>query len=410
MLQTALQSTLSPVISAFARGPTAQSAAVKCINQIGFVNPTMLLVFCGGKLSGSDVLDVLKKRYGDIPIIGGAAAGGISRTGYGYSGMELTVLAILDPALTPHVFVEPNLDAGEYEAGRKLAQQMRPHFEDGDIVTLWFDSVASSNPPKLHHGSEIVAGFYEGCGGTRPQVFGGGLLTDINLSEGWVFDGSQVRHHAVVGLAWPSVLTAETIVMNGCVPASVFLEITRIDGAVVYELDGKPALEVLEGLLSYSMTAPNAAEPLSLRATLGQKQGDPYAPFSEGNYVNRLILSADRTAGSVTLFEPDFTCGSKVQVMARNNQLMIDSVRQGVETANSIVRICDSVMAVYIDCAGRASVRSGSPVEEAELLANELDKSVPLVGFYSGVEIAPFGTSPRALDWTGLLAIIRYRQ
>jgi small ligand-binding sensory domain FIST len=287
---------------------------------------------------------------------------------------------------------------------------MRPHFDDGDTITLWFDSVASSNPPKLHHGSQIVAGFYEGCGGSRPQVFGGGLLTDINLSEGWVFDGTQVRRHAVVGLAWPSTLTAETFVMSGCVPASVFLEITRIDGAVVYELDGKPALDVLEGLLSYSMTTPDGAEPLSLRGTLGQKQGDPYAPFSEGNYVNRLILSADRTAGSVTLFEPDFTCGSMVQVMARNNQLMIDSVRQGVETANSIVRSCDSVMALYIDCAGRASVRSGSPVEEAELLANGLDNSVPLVGFYSGVEIAPFGASPRALDWTGLLAIIRYRQ
>lgn len=197
--------------------------------------------------------------------------------------------------------------------------------------------------------------------------------------------------------------------MNGCVPASSFLTITRIDGAEVYELDGEPALTVLERRLGIPLTAGPGGS-LSLVATLGQKQGDPFAPFNEHKYVNRLILTADPEAGSVTLFEPDFEVGSRVQIMARDNAVMLDSVRRGVNAANEIIRHGDTAFSLYIDCAGRASVRSGAAREEASLVVDGLDQSAPLVGLYSGVEIAPFDGAPRALDWTGLLAVIRYSQ
>ena len=36
-----------------------------------------------------------------------------------------------------------------------------------------------------------------------------------------------------------------------------------------------------------------------------------------------------------------------------------------------------------------------------------LDLSFPLLGFYSGVEIAPFEGYSRPLDWTGVLALLR---
>jgi small ligand-binding sensory domain FIST len=70
----------------------------------------------------------------------------------------------------------------------------------------------------------------------------------------------------------------------------------------------------------------------------------------------------------------------------------------------------DNLLGLYIDCAGRASARSGSSVEEAELVVQGLDPSVPLMGFYSGVEVAPFADLPsRPLDWTGVLTVLRRR-
>lgn len=402
-----LQTAQSPVVTGYGRAATSELAAQRCIEALGAVKPTMLLVFCGGKLDGGGILDAFKSKFGDIPIVGGAAAGAISGDAFGYSGLEIAALAILSRAVTPRLFLSGDLSEGEYEVSRRLGFEISETIKYGDTITLFYDSVARNPPLKLHTATQIVAGLMDGCRKKRPKVLGGGLLTDLNLSEGWIFDGDTVRNHGLVALSWPSAVTADAFVMNGCVPASSFLTITRIEGAVVYELDGEPALTVLERRLGRPITT-GPEGTISLLATLGQKQGDQFGPFDEHSYVNRLILTGDPAEGSVTLFEADFELGAKVQIMARDNALMLDSVRRGVRSANEIIAQGDTLFSLYIDCAGRASVRSGATREEASLVVDGLDPSAPLIGLYSGVEIAPFGGEPRALDWTGLLAVMRY--
>ena len=39
-------------------------------------------------------------------------------------------------------------------------------------------------------------------------------------------------------------------------------------------------------------------------------------------------------------------------------------------------------------------------------MMQDLQASFPLLGFYSGVEIAPFGSYSRPLDWTGVLTLL----
>ena len=184
------------------------------------------------------------------------------------------------------------------------------------------------------------------------------------------------------------------------------MSITRIDGAEVFELDSQPALEVIERMLGLRGGSTDGTD-ISLVATLGEKHGDPFAPYDENTYVNRLILGANRASGSITLFEPDFSQGTIVQIMARDNSLMLQSVRDGTAALRDRCVSHKPILGLYIDCAGRASARSGALQEEAELVMQSLDLSFPLLGFYSGVEIAPFEGYSRPLDWTGVLALLR---
>ena len=63
--------------------------------------------------------------------------------------------------------------------------------------------------------------------------------------------------------------------------------------------------------------------------------------------------------------------------------------------------------ALYIDCAGRASAICGSDGEEAIEVQKALTaRGVPLLGMYSGVEIAKVGGHVQALDWTGVLCVL----
>ena len=376
-----------------------------CCAGLNGAKPIFLLVFCGGKHDPVTVLTALRGRYGDIPIVGGSAAGVIGCGRYGYSGLEVGILAFDASDIIPQIYLTRGLLAGEVQAGCALGREVAEQAADNAVVLLLFDSLASTSPRRLHYASAIVEGFNAGLDGKSVNLIGGGLLTDLNISDGWIFDGIGVCKHAAVALVFPPAIHAETVILHGCRPVSSFMEITRIAGAVVYELDGEPALGVLERMLGLRIGSTDGSD-LSLIATLGEKHGDPFAAYDENAYVNRLILMADRANGSITLFEPDFELGTKVQIMARDNALMLESVRQGAVAVRTKTKGLTSLFGLYIDCAGRASGRSGAALEEAELMMQHFDPSLPLLGFYSGVEIAPVQGRSRPLDWTGVLTVV----
>jgi hypothetical protein len=401
----AVQTAADSIRVTYASNYDSVAAVDSCCAALEGITPLFLLVFCGGKHDPVTVLGALRGRYGGIPIVGGSAAGVIGSGRFGYSGLEIGILAIASAALCPKLYLTHDLLAGETLAGEALGRDVARAAEDGAVVLLLFDSVASLSPRRLHYASAIVEGFNAGLGDTSISLIGGGLLTDINIQDGWIFDGAGVCKHAAAALVFPPEITAETVILHGCRPVSSFMEITRIEGAVVFELDGEPALGVLERMLGLRIGSAEGGD-LSLIATLGEKYGDPFADYDENAYVNRLILLADRASGSITLFEPDFRLGTKVQIMARDNALMLESVRQGTESLRNKTRGKQTLFGLYIDCAGRASGRSGAAQEEAGLMMENFDPALPLLGFYSGVEIAPIQGYSRPLDWTGVLTVV----
>ena len=72
-----------------AHGRHSSSARVveQCAQQLGPIDPRMLLAFCGGKHDGATVLRAIQAAFGEeIPVVGGSAAGLIWHDGLGYSG------------------------------------------------------------------------------------------------------------------------------------------------------------------------------------------------------------------------------------------------------------------------------------------------------------------------------------
>jgi hypothetical protein len=371
--------------------------------------PRLVLAFCGGKHPPQKILETIRSELGHAPVVGGAAAGAITRQGFGYSGFELALGVFTAEDSVPSYVSTHSLRTGEESAGTNLGRQVRELASEEAVVLLLYDSVLANAPLRLHPASSLVEGFYKGLGDRSVQLIGAGLLTDMNLSDGWILDGDAVCKHSAVAIIFPPDIRARSVIMHGCRPVSTFMEITRVEGAEVFELDGKPALQVLEQMLGITLGSSNAHN-LSLLATLGRKFGDPYTPFDEKDYVNRLILRANRETGSITIFEPDFKAHTRVQIMARDNNLMLASVEQGVKQIGRDLDGKDVMMSLYIDCAGRASARSGASVEEADVALKASETMGPLLGFYSGVEIAPLTHRSFPLDWTAVFSTLYYRR
>jgi len=387
---------------AFSVGRTAAGLALEGLAP-GAV-PRWALVFSGGRHDPEPLLEGLRSRLGTVPVLGGSGVGIITNDFLGYSGFE-TVVAVFDDSLPePGILSAGNLDQGEREAGYELGRKIREASRDGDAAVLLYDSVRHFPPPVLNVGSCLMEGIRDGMKERDVTLLGAGLVGDLQMSRSYVFDGRRVVKNTAAAVILPSRISSRSVIMHGCVPASSFMEITRIRGPVVYELDGRPALDVLCERMGIRADT-GLCEDLPLVATLGQKHGDPFAPYDESRYVNRLIVTVNREDRSVTLFEADFQPGTQVQIMARDNRLMLESVRRGTRKLLDSLGSSSPVWALYIDCAGRTSAFSGSQMEEASLLQEELGSRVPLVGFYSGVEVAPLLGVSRPLDWTGVLTV-----
>ena len=392
----------------YAKHPHSATAASLCLDRMGCADPVVILVFAGGLHAPASVLAAVRSRHPSAVVVGGSAAGAIARDGFGYSGQEIAMIGF--PAdIAPRVIAEHGLREGERAAGERLGRRIRDVCSAGAAAMIFYDCVASESPLRIHPAAPLVRGINDGLGGTQVTLVGGAMLTDLDLTNGWIFDGERAVKHAAVALVFPPFIEVLTTILHGCVPVSSPIEITKIDQAEVLQIENRPALDVVEELLGIPVGTSDGHD-LTMVATLGERHGDPFASYDENNYVNRLILGVDRNKRSVTLFEPDFVEGSLVQIMSRDNGLMFSSVVRGVEWVNRAVANHSCVLGLYVDCAGRASVRTGCAVEEASLVARDLAPHVPFIGFYSGVEIAPVaGGDSRGLDWTGVVAVLLRR-
>jgi hypothetical protein len=367
--------------------------------------PGWLLVFAGGQHDPAALLKGFRAELDELPVVGGCSVGVISATTASASGYECGVLLFPTTLMPTAILSVEGLDRDEAAVGRRLGTELhalKPPTEA--TVLLFYDSIESAPPPVLHVGSRLLDGLYEGLGDSRPLVIGAGMLADLGLSSGYVLDSRRACRHAAVAVVLPPSLAGQVAIMHGCVPASPFLEITRIEGARVLELDGRPALAVVEERLRVSRTELMDRQPLP-SLTLGEKHGDPYAPFNDGQYVNRLVIAVDPADDALVLFEADFQVGSRVQLMAYEPWRMIESAREQTQELLASLPPQPLLFGLYIDCAGRSTAFSGMEEDEAAPVRQQVGARCPLLGFYSGVEIAPVMGRARPLDWTGVLAL-----
>jgi hypothetical protein len=158
--------------------------------------------------------------------------------------------------------------------------------------------------------------------------------------------------------------------------------ITRAEKNVLFEIDGKNALDLYKEYLGdYANELPGSALlfPLSIRIN-----------GSDNNLV-RTILSIDEDAKSMT-FAGNLPEGSKVRLMKANFDKLIKASSQAAEES---AREDDSSsqVAILVSCVGRKLVLNDLVDEELSAAKQVLGNNTTIGGFYSYGEISPFSKS-----------------
>jgi hypothetical protein len=212
-------------------------------------------------------------------------------------------------------------------------------------------------------------------------VVTGGLAGDSDRFERtWVLADDEPVSGAIaaVGLSGSAVMVGAGS-FGGWDIFGPERRITRSEGHVLYELDGRPALELYKSYLgdrASGLPATALLFPLAVRESRD-------AP----RRTVRTILAVDEEAQSMT-FAGDVPQGWCAQLMRANKDRLVDGAMQAAARAE-LPSATGPQLSVAISCVGRRLVLGERTEEEIDATIEALAANSDVIGFYSYGEIAP---------------------
>lgn len=332
---------------------------------------TLVLVFGGSSLEDDpEGLAVLAGRFPKSKLIGCSTAGEILGQSIYDSTLVASVVRFDDTELKTASATLTNVgesfDAGAQIAGALLSPALRG-------ILILSDGLCVN-------GSQLVAGINSIL---PPNIaVTGGLAGDNwKFERTWVIGEGEIKPQSISAVGFYGDKIHIGLGSEGGLDFfGPERKITRSEGNVLYELDGKPALEIYKNYLGdRAAELPSSALlfPLAIRADA-----------ASGERVTRSILGVDENAQSMT-FAGDIPQGSLAQLMRANIDRLIDGAsKSAVATNCNIESGVKNALCISVSCVGRRWVLGERAEEELEAVAENMPFGTTQIGFYSYGEIS----------------------
>lgn len=319
-------------------------------------------------ISEPAIFDYIKQNYPNATVLLNSTSGEILDTQVMDDTVSITAI-LLEKSSIKTVTTQIGKVKNSYEAGKELALGIDPAGLKNVLVI--------SDGQKVN-GSELVLGLQEHL--PEGTIITGGLAGDggkfqktvVGLNEipvegrivavGFYGSGLSITYGSVGG--WDS-FGPERLV-------------TRSKANVLYELDGKPALDVYKKYLGESaseLPQSGLLFPLSVRMN------------GASNTLVRTLLAVSEEEKSLT-FAGNISEGSYARLMNANFDKLIEGASEAAQnSAGGKVKQPD--LSILISCVGRKLVLDQRVEEEVEVVRTIYGEKTAITGFYSYGEISP---------------------
>jgi len=339
----------------------------------GMLSTKANIVFVFGgreKVSEEEHVTHIQNIYPETPIIFCSTAGEILDTHVYDNSLCVTAVAFESTKIACVETTIAHVDESEH-VGVSLAQQLS--YEGLTHVMVFSDGL-------IVNGTALVSGLTKG------------LPEGVSVTGGLVGDGAAFKH-TVVGLN--KIPKEKQIVLIGFYGAKLSIGygslggwdifgpdrvITRSKGNVLYELDGRPALELYKEYLGpKAIDLPSSGLLFPMRLN--------FTDVDTRSEVVRTLLAVDESEQSMT-FAGDMPQGVSATLMKANFERLIEGA-SGAASLSALGGMHDPQLAILISCVGRKLVLKERIEEETEAVRSILGEKTVLTGFYSYGEICP---------------------
>lgn len=231
----------------------------------------------------------------------------------------------------------------------------------------------------------IIGGMASGASqATYNRLF----LDDYGLSSGGI------------GITMSGPIDIECIVSQGCRPIGSHHRVTKVDGNVILELGGKPALEALHDLAQQANK--HERELLEGGLLLGGVIDEHKSHFGRGDFLVRSILGIDRKRKGIAAGEL-YRLGKTVQFHVRDAQTAVEDLQLLLDAQ----QLEESPFAgLLVTCNGRGRSLFHEEDHDLTIIRNRIGE-VPISGFFAAGEIGPIGGYSFLHGHTACLTLFR---
>ncbi len=220
-----------------------------------------------------------------------------------------------------------------------------------------------------------------------------------------LFLDDEVFDEGTVGVALSGDVAVDTVVAQGCRPVGELMRVTSCRGNFLYELDGRPAFEVLRELFVTLDERDRhlASTALFVGVLMDEFREEPRV----GDFLIRNLMGVDPSSGAVAVGE-NLQEGMRVRFHLRDAETSAEDLHTMLESYEKTLPGPVSG-ALLFSCLGRGEGLYGHPDFDTNVFREHLG-DVPVGGFFCNGEIGPVAGATFLHGYTSSFGLFRPRK
>jgi hypothetical protein len=346
----------------------------QCLTALDGTYPQAGILLAALDFDHAEILQCIYQTFPNIQLIGGTADAEISSI-LGFQQDSLVLMLFCSDTVEFHAAVGRQISSDPVAIAQQTVQTAQAKAQHPTALCI-------TTPESLTiSGLSILNGLQQALGSELPIV-GGTTCDQWKFKQTYQFFGQEVLSDALPILLLSGNVLWGHGVSSGWVPIGKKGIATKVEGNVLYEVDGQPAFEFYRDYSGEILPTP------AYRLAV-------FEPNQENWYMRTSNGAYDQASGSITFFA-DIPLHAEIQVVRANRDEIVNSARLSMQQALAHYPGSQPTVALFFSCTGRIHALGSRTKEEYEVMQPELSTEVTCAGFYTYGEIAPLRPNSQA--------------
>ena len=362
-----------------------REAAEQALKNVGVAKADFVFMFASIRYDQHSLLHAVRETTGGAPLSGCSAEGTINGDDADESNFSVLVTVISSEELQWTNGIAAGLEADPYAVGQRVAKNLQTSLSPDTIGLFVFPDGRIDN----------LDNFFTGLEGNLPSdqflpLWGGGA----NNNFGWAEPTYQYCNDEVIsdGVSYALLsgrAQASWAMSHSVVPIGGERVVTRSQGNVIYEIDGKPAVEVLKEYLPEHALADDR-DWLRYAISLSLCFRAP-SYMKDEEYVVRGVPAVTMADGSIIVQGTEIQEGTSIWLSSRDKEKLATGLDRMAQQIKDQLGGEKPKLVFQFECAtrGKMMFREQEKLQLLKRFRQSVDPEAPWAGFYTWGEIGP---------------------